>query len=145
MGRGEALRIQLRGHHLFCLLGYRGKGYSEGFCANMTEIYETLRMKPETMIEIVSGLDAICAAFPSDQPSHCHNRTVYHKDQEILERVLMKIGESASWAEICEAVARNVMPEDINQICSDCIWHPLGVCQEGIAHIRRSRELRELP
>ena len=139
------MSIQLRGHHLLCLLGYRGKGYSDGFCANMTEIYETLRIAPQTMIEIVSGPDAICAAFPSDQPSHCHNRTVYHKDQEILALVGMRIGDSASWTEICDAVARQIVPSDINQICADCIWHPLGVCQEGVAHIRSNRTLHELP
>lgn len=139
------MSILLRGHHLFCLLGYRGKGYSEGFCTNMSEIYEQLRLFPETEIEVVEGPDAICRAFPTDQPSHCHNTTVYRKDREILQEIGLEIGSRARWKDICASVADGVLPNAINRLCGDCPWMPLGLCQEGIAHIRSNRELRELP
>ncbi|SFF20929.1 hypothetical protein SAMN05216378_5472 [Paenibacillus catalpae] len=137
--------ITLRGHHLFCLLGYRGKGYSEGFCTNMTSIYETLRLKPQTIIEIMEGPDRICAAFPADQPCHCHNPSVYRKDKEILGELGLAVGNRLSWEELCSLVAEEIQPSDIHRLCYDCPWEPYGLCQEGVAHIRQAKALRALP
>ncbi|WP_214626845.1 DUF1284 domain-containing protein [Paenibacillus agaridevorans] len=137
--------IALRGHHLLCLLGYRGKGYSDGFCANMTGIYETLRLHPETVIEVIDGPDDICRAFPSDQPSHCRNDSVYRKDRDILAQVGLAIGSRSSWSGVLSKVASNVGPDDIRTLCSDCRWEPYGLCKEGVAHIQGVQELRPLP
>jgi Uncharacterized conserved protein len=137
--------IRLRGHHLFCLLGYRGKGYSEGFCTNMTAIYETLRLQPQTIIEIMEGPDVICAAFPADQPNHCHNASVYRKDQEILGELGLAVGNRLSWEDLCRLVADAIQPSDIHRLCHDCPWEPYGLCQEGVAHIRQAKALRALP
>jgi hypothetical protein len=139
------MAVKLRGHHLLCLLGYRGKGYSDGFCANMTEIYETLRLHPETEIEVIDGPDDICRAFPSDQHAHCGNDSVYRKDRDILMQLGMAIGNRSSWSEVLGRVAGRVQPEDIRSLCSDCRWEPYGLCKEGVAHIRGARELRPLP
>lgn len=139
------MTIRLRGHHLLCLLGYRGKGYSDGFCANMTEVYEKLRRKPDTVIEIIEGPDEICRAFPADQPSHCLNGSVFRKDRAILERLALAPGDAVRWRDVCDRVAVRVAPEDIAQLCSDCRWQPYGLCSEGVGHIRQDRTLRELP
>lgn len=137
--------IRLRGHHLLCLLGYRGKGYSDGFCANMTEIYETLRLRPETEIEVIDGPDDICRAFPTDQISHCRNESVYRKDRDILAQAGFEIGNRASWSFVLSRVAERVQPEDIRSLCADCRWEPYGLCKEGVAHIHGSQALRPLP
>jgi len=160
--------IRLRGHHLLCLLGYRGKGYSESFCDNMTEIYERLRLHPETEIEIVEGPDDICRAFPSDQISHCMNDSVFRKDAAIVRLAGLgfaaasndggsipagedgsgaglRVGDRASWAALCEAVRSQVQPEDVKTICADCRWEPFGLCKEGVAHMRAQGDLRPLP
>ncbi|WP_235680206.1 DUF1284 domain-containing protein [Paenibacillus albicereus] len=141
------MSIELRGHHLLCLLGYRGKGYSDGFCANMTGIYERLRREPETEIRLIVGPDDVCAAFPSDQPSHCENASVYRKDSEIAGLIGMLPGDTRSWSAICEAVAARVRPDDVATLCRDCRWEPYGMCREGVAHIHAAadRRLRELP
>lgn len=139
------MTIKLRGHHLLCLLGYRGKGYSAGFCANMTLVYERLRTAPETKIELIHGPDDICAAFPEDQDSHCDNTSVYRKDEEIARQIGIAIGETWAWADVCAAVAERVQPHDIGSLCRDCRWEPYGLCREGVAHIHASRSLRTLP
>jgi len=139
------MTIQLRGHHLLCLLGYRGKGYSAAFCANMTRVYETLRTAPETEIELILGPDDICAAFPADQESHCENGSVYRKDEEIARQIGIAVGEKRTWASLCADVAERVRPDDIGSLCMDCRWEPYGLCREGVAHIREIPRLRELP
>ncbi|QAY68355.1 DUF1284 domain-containing protein [Paenibacillus protaetiae] len=111
----------------------------------MSAIYETLRQEPYTAIKLIEGPDDVCAAFPSDQPSHCENASVYRKDREILQQVGLKPGLQLSWQAICDQVARQVKPHDIATLCSDCIWQPFGLCEEGVAHIRESGSLRELP
>lgn len=139
------MAIKLRGHHLLCLLGYRGKGYSQEFCVNMTEIYEKLRLYPETEIEVIEGPDDICRAFPKDQHPHCENASVYGKDSEVVSRLGLGVGETDSWSNVCERVSRTVQPEDIRTICTNCRWEPLGLCKEGVAHIHGDRRLRSLP
>ncbi|OXM13915.1 DUF1284 domain-containing protein [Paenibacillus herberti] len=139
------MTIKLRGHHLLCLLGYRGKGYSADFCVNMTQVYEKLRQEPQTKIELIVGPDDICAAFPTDQVSHCRNDSVYRKDEEIAELIGIAVGEAWPWAAICEAVAARVQPGDVASICRDCQWEPYGMCREGVAHIHNKPHLRKLP
>lgn len=137
--------IRLRGHHLFCLMGYRGKGYSDGFCANMTSVYETLRSRPDTTIELIEGPDDICAAFPSDQPSHCQNRSVYQKDHAIIRKLGLETGSRFSWETVCSRAAAFAKPEDVRTLCRDCRWQPLGLCEEGVGHIVQAGSLRRLP
>ncbi|WP_274651156.1 DUF1284 domain-containing protein [Paenibacillus humicola] len=139
------MTIRLRGHHLLCLLGYRGKGYSDGFCANMTTIYETLRTQPETELELIEGPDDICAAFPDDQVPHCENDSVYRKDEDILALAGLRIGARIRWSDVCTQVAMRVKPDDIGRLCRSCRWEPLGLCREGVGHLAGGGLLRELP
>lgn len=139
------MTIKLRGHHLLCLLGFRGKGYSADFCVNMTQIYEKLRQEPNTHIQLIIGPDDVCAAFPTDQLSHCENRRVYTQDEEIARLIGIRIGESWTWSSVCKAVAARVQPSDIATLCHDCQWQPYGLCREGVAHIHQEPCLRSLP
>ncbi|MEW9700895.1 DUF1284 domain-containing protein [Paenibacillus sp. SI8] len=139
------MAIGLRGHHLLCLLGYRGMGYSAQFCENMTAIYETLRSQPETLIRIVLGPDDLCAAYPKDQESHCEGRTVYQRDAEIVEKLGLQVGMERSWSSICTQVAKHVAPSDIGHLCATCRWQSYGVCAEGVRIIAEGGELPAVP
>lgn len=139
------MAIRLRGHHLFCLLGYRGKGYSEEFCANMTAVYETLRTKPDTVVELVRGPDDMCKAYPPDKPNHCENESVYRKDRNILRHLGLDTGMSKSWSDILRIVSERAVPEDIGRLCAGCPWLPLGYCQEGVDLVRSEGRLPMLP
>ncbi|NGM83890.1 DUF1284 domain-containing protein [Paenibacillus sp. 7124] len=137
------MTIRLRGHHLLCLLGYRGMGYSADFCVNMTGIYETLRTKPDTRIEIVKGVDDICRAYPPDKENHCDG-TVHELDQAVLAKLGLVPGFRGEWQEVCGYVARQVEPSDIENLCVTCPWKSYGVCQEGVQLVREGRQLPEV-
>ena len=139
------MAIRLRGHHLLCLPGYQGKGYSDAFCRNMSEIYEQLRHDPDMLIEIVEGVDDICAAFPDDGDAHCVNQSVLERDRNILELIGVKFGEMYTWSELMSRVAGAVDPGDIARLCADCQWEPYGMCEQGLAHVRAHGSLRPLP
>lgn len=133
--------IRLRGHHLLCLLGYRGMGYSADFCANMTSIYEKLREQPQTQIVLVEGPDDICAAYPKDKPPHCEEASVAARDSRVLAKLGLQVGSGMRWSDVCSAVEGTMEPDDIGRICAGCPWEPYGVCEDGVRRIKRGEEL----
>jgi hypothetical protein len=139
------LTIRLRGHHLLCLLGYRGMGYSEAFCKNMTSIYETLRLDPQTQVEIVAGPDDICEAYPDTETSHCEGMGVYGTDALVLQKLELNKGRQMSWSVIVNEIAVRLEPDDIARICTTCRWQPLGVCKEGVRLVNNGLELPPIP
>ncbi|OMF37283.1 hypothetical protein BK133_06690 [Paenibacillus sp. FSL H8-0548] len=134
------MTIRLRGHHLLCLLGYRGMGYSDDFCTNMTIIYETLRTSPHTEVEIVIGPDDVCKAYPPDKAYHCEG-TVYGLDAAVLAKLGLSANERDSWQSICSRVAATMVPEDISRLCTTCPWEKYGVCSEGVGLVVNGQPL----
>lgn len=137
--------ITLRGHHLLCLLGYRGMGYSAAYVENMTRLYEQLRLHPATRVRIVLGPDELCAAFPCDQPNHCREKNVYERDQVILQALGIKTEMCLAWSEVESRVRAQIAGTDLVTFCQTCPWRPYGVCEAGIEHIRAGHSLPPLP
>ncbi|WP_066320126.1 DUF1284 domain-containing protein [Bacillus sp. FJAT-29814] len=135
---------KLRGHHLFCLLGYRGMGYSEEYVKNMTLLHQTLRVNPETLIELVDGPDQLCEKFPNTGKYHCQEENIYIRDAAILEKIGLRIGQILSWAEIESCIRNSVVPTDIQTVCETCSWRSYGVCEEGIREIHEGKGLRKV-
>jgi uncharacterized protein len=136
--------FKLRGHHLFCLLGYRGMGYSQEYVENMTKLHQTLRNNPETWIEIVKGPDQLCDKYPNTGEYHCQNQNIYERDAVILEKMHLKIGQTHKWKDIEARIQEHVSPTDIPIICETCSWRSYGVCEEGVQEILEGRGLRKL-
>jgi uncharacterized protein len=133
---------KLRGHHLFCLLGYRGMGYSEEYVKNMTRLHQTLRENPNTLVELVDGPDQLCAKFPNSGIYHCQDDHIYVRDAAILEKMGLRIGQVLSWGEIEACIRKAVVPSDIQVVCKTCSWRSYGVCEEGIREIHEGKGLR---
>ena len=79
--------MELRGHHLLCILGFQGYGYSEDFVLNMTRINE-LRKTDKTTIKLINSSDDICSACPNLKNDLCENEmqneTIVKMDEEVL-------------------------------------------------------------
>ncbi|TVY10877.1 DUF1284 domain-containing protein [Paenibacillus cremeus] len=139
------MEIRLRGHHLLCLLGFRGMGYSAAFSANMTRVYNELRESPETTIALVQGPDDLCTCFPADGQYHCENRSVAKHDEEVIRRLGLETGTRVPWSTVLERVRAAIAPEDINVLCVTCQWRSYGVCEAGVRTIRQGEGLPPLP
>jgi uncharacterized protein len=137
--------IELRGHHLLCLLGFRGMGYSPEFSANMAAVYEALRTEPTTIVRIVRGVDHLCVCYPSDKPYHCNSDSVHVKDDRVLEQLGLQPGDQVRWTDILDRVRSLIAPEDIPKLCASCPWLQYGVCEAGVTHIRDGGNLAPLP
>ncbi|GGA47201.1 DUF1284 domain-containing protein [Paenibacillus physcomitrellae] len=139
------MEIRLRGHHLLCLAGYRGMGYSPDFTRNMTALYERLRNSPSSLVTLVEGPDDLCRCYPEDKPNHCREGRVYDRDQAVLTRLGFTPGARIAWQEVMQRMQLSVTPEDIPQLCTSCPWRSYGVCEEGVARIASGQGLAPLP
>ncbi|WLD93900.1 DUF1284 domain-containing protein [Alkalihalobacillus sp. AL-G] len=135
---------KLRGHHLFCLLGYRGMGYSKQYVENMTRIHQTLRENPKTWIQLVNGPDQLCDKYPNSGEYHCQDNTIYERDEAILEKLGLGIGQILKWEEIESCIRKHVVSSDIQSVCENCSWRSYGVCEEGIQDILQGKGLRKV-
>jgi hypothetical protein len=135
--------IDIRGHTLLCLQGFRGEGYSPDFVANMASLYRRLLLDPKIPVRVVVEPDAICAACPNLAPSGCRLRGegseagMKEQDQDVMRRLSIAPGEVLSWEEILRRIAASVSPGMLTEICGDCPWLPLGYCAEGIEGLRK--------
>lgn len=128
----------LRAHHLLCILGFKGHGYSDAFTDNMSHIVDRLHAIPQTTIEIAGQPDDICAACPFLGSDGCQQRgaqseeDVRLRDRAVMDRLGLAAGDRLTWADVVAKVKAKVRPEDLTALCSDCQWLPLGYCAEGI-------------
>jgi hypothetical protein len=104
---------KLRGHHLFCLLGYRGMGYSQEYVENMTRLHQTLRDNPKMRIQLVKGPDQLCEKYPNSGEYHCQNDNIYERDAAILEKLGLKIGQILNWEDIESIIRKYIVSSDI--------------------------------
>ncbi|THE14156.1 DUF1284 domain-containing protein [Bacillus timonensis] len=135
---------KLRGHHLFCLLGYRGMGYSQEYVENMTIVHQTLRKNPKTLVQIVKGTDHLCEKYPNNGKYHCEDNSIYERDVQILEKMGLRIGQILRWEDVEARIQRDVVPSDIQTVCESCSWRSYGVCEEGVQEILDGKGLREV-
>jgi len=132
--------MKLRAHHLICLLGFIGLGYSKDYVDNMTKIVDQL--SPSTLIEVSSKPDAICAPCPFLGEKGCQERgseseeVVRNRDLAVMKRLNIVAGDRITWSEIEERIRSSISPEDLVDICQDCQWLPQGYCVEGLKRLR---------
>lgn len=134
--------FRLRGHHLLCLPGYRGMGYSLEYAANMTQLHQTLRTNPETEILLVEGPDDLCGKFPDSQTGHCEDLNIHERDAAVLQKLGLQVGQRLPWVEIQQLIGEKLFAADIPNLCGTCAWRSYGVCEEGIQEIRDGKGLR---
>lgn len=129
--------LRLRGHHLLCLHGFRGLGYSPEFVSNMQAIQDRLRESPHDEIEVVDSPDSICGYCPHLSDNTCikHGEEseprISAKDRAVLARISLVPGERINAGELFERTADEFC-EGLHEVCSQCSWRDLGWCEEGI-------------
>ncbi len=102
--------LKLGGHHIFCLIGFRGMGYSKEYAANMAKVHEKLRAFPDTPLCLVNGADGLCAKILCDQPDHCDTARVLEQECRFLDKLQLQVGEVITWGEIESRVRQLVTP-----------------------------------
>lgn len=105
----------------------------------MAAILQELARQPDQLVHITDSADAICAAFPAEGERHCENSRVVLRDRRVLATLGMAPGTIASFAAVKQRLAAIWRPSDLNWLCADCAWLPLGYCGEGLARLAEGR------
>ena len=136
---GDSDTIALRAHHLLCLHGFRGLGYSEEFVAGMRRVQEALGDGGQR-VEVVLGPDVICRPCPhlAERP-RCAREDGSERDGAVLAALDVPAGLIRPWRWWQERLAERIPPARFTEICCDCAWYDLGYCLEGMAALQRMR------
>lgn len=130
----KAYNIRLRPHHLLCIYGFRGLGYSKEFINNTQGIIDRIGENPSIEIEVVRGVDDICLKCPHNVGSKCirPGRNVDEFDEGILGRLKMVAGRRLEARSLLGLMEGTISPEELSSICKGCEWLRLGYCEQGL-------------
>lgn len=123
----------LRPHHGLCLLHFVGKGYSDGFVANMAAILEELGRNPGQVVRLLPQTDCLCACCPHNRCGECASgQKVLDYDRACLERCGLEAGAALPWQEYRSLVERNILRQGVlAEVCRNCQWLELCLRQRG--------------
>ena len=140
-----AYPLKIRAHHLLCLLGFRGLGYSDEFVAKMGKVAKELHSNSTLPITVLAECDAICASCPYNRDNQCRKKMgsesrVRKKDLEGLRRLGLVAGEQLPVARAWSRVRGRVTAQDLTEICRECEWLGLGYCAKGLVRLRSEQK-----
>ncbi len=136
------MSLTLRGHHLLCVHGFQGMGYSPDFVIKMRGIVEQIRDdQMDFMIQVVADLDDTCGACPHRGKTTCEasegsNEHVLTLDRNVIHQLGLVDGATYPKSFLVQLTAKKVKPDDLDHLCNGCSWLSYGVCKEGILALR---------
>ncbi|MGG6433273.1 DUF1284 domain-containing protein [Anoxybacillus sp. D401a] len=139
----------LRGHHLLCVHGFQGMGYSESFVEKMSEIVALMRDPDmDVPIRVIAALDEACYACPHHGIDRCEadensNEHVLAMDRRVLNHLQLEERGVYMKSELIERTKRAVEPDDLDVLCAGCSWLSYGVCKEGIRKLKNFSDKNE--
>ncbi|MBI4813799.1 MAG: DUF1284 domain-containing protein [Methanobacterium sp.] len=118
--------VRIRAHHILCIQGFQGLGYSKEFTKNMTLITEKIRNNPSFFIKIVIGADSICKHCPHLLNGVCENemdslKFISSMDSLVLKSLNMEAGYLISSAQL-KTLTMSLSPKIVKEICGECSW-----------------------
>lgn len=115
--------MNLRPHHALCLHFFRGKGYSQDFIENMTQIKKSLEENPDITLQCEA--DVLCKPCPHRVgTSSCDAMDkVQRYDTALLSLCQLEENSSLSWQNLEKLVQNHILhPNKREQVCGDCQW-----------------------
>ncbi len=132
--------LKFRPHHFLCTLGFEGKGYSAAFVKNYAEIDQRLKVAPggdQTVIEVTSHTDSICAPCPSRRELLCESQSkIEALDQAHAEILGLASGDQLTWKEAKTKIAQKMNLGAFHRACEPCSWKALGVCETALRKLQ---------
>lgn len=139
----------LRAHHIFCIQGFRGKGYSEEFVSNMKNVVDHLNKNQDINVKVLDSPDNICLSCPKNigqsrirrfQAGKTYNNRGFCENEEelnsldnmILDILDIKSGSHYMYSDLLRKIKENLTKEKFEYICGDCKWYSLGYCSESL-------------
>lgn len=117
----------IRAHHLLCIQGFQGRGYSPEFIKNMREIKKFLQMNPSTPIKVSCEVDAICKYCPHKIDASCKKfpeaeKKIKKMDLKSLKYLGLKEKNVYNYSHIQKLITEKLSFKDLKKICGFCRW-----------------------
>ena len=135
--------LKIRSHHLLCILGFRGLGYSQKFIDTMGKVAQRMRSEPTLSITLVAKCDIICASCPHIKENKClkgakHKPKVKNRDLEVLLRLGIEARTQMTAGKAWKMIKEKLSSKDMAEICHGCEWLELGYCINGLEKLKQS-------
>jgi hypothetical protein len=116
--------LKIRAHHLLCMQGFQGYGYSDSFVEHMGEIVKYIKNNPKLKIIIGDYCDSICSECKNNMESVCSNcENVDKMDRKLLHKLNLNSGKVVIVQEVMSLVKNKFQTQqDAYEICGDCSW-----------------------
>lgn len=130
--------MRLRGHHILCLHGWRGYGYSPKFTASMQSIRSRLASTPDLFVQVIDSPDDICDSCPHLSDGRCAKRggasedRVSARDVAILSALRLTSGDRIKASELFTRASDRFGTVGLGEVCGACRWLGYGWCEQGI-------------
>ena len=130
--------LTLRPHHLLCLHGFHGYGYTKEFIQNMYEVLQKLISNPNQLVSLHIGFDIICNACTDKNRSICvHPDSLTNKiDKRLLHQLKSKRLKRIPLTQLLILLYKNIQARRLHRICRSCKWQELGFCITGFKEKR---------
>mgnify|MGYP003968804699 CR=1 FL=1 len=126
----------IRAHHLLCMQGFQGKGYSKAFSENFTKVLDQINQAPNSIqLKLTKNIDELCMACPHKQDDVCMkddtaNERMQAMDQATLDGIdLPEDFTGTAESLFAQANTKLTTKDDVQKICaccewtSDCLWY----------------------
>lgn len=118
------MKLKLRGHHLLCLKGFQGYGYSDYFIENMEEVNFKRKLK-FTKVTLSCEPDDLCYYCPNLRKGLCqneeHDQSIRKMDEEVLKKI--EPAEEYNSVELFKKITKIFnTKESVSKICFNCLW-----------------------
>lgn len=135
--------LKIRAHHLCCIQGFQGYGYSPVFVANMRAVISDIEALPSRPLKLVTDCDAICISCPSKREcavlESVVSRRIRQMDLIVLKKLRIEDGTVVEADEAFRLINSKIYKSsDIEEICGSCKWRQkcLWYMQAGDRQIR---------
>lgn len=118
----------LRPHHSLCIQFFVGKGYSEDFVKNMTNIIKLLQ-ESDPEVTLQCSCDILCEKCPENISGICKNDCkVRDIDNRCLTEIGLSCGSKIRWSELKQlAYDKIIKCGKIEAVCYDCQWKEICI------------------
>lgn len=118
---------KVRAHHLLCMQGFQGYGYSRDFVANMTQIIKNINSSPDLELEITAECDVICSCCPYNEKGVCEKNPdsagkLSNMDKHVIKKLGLREGAKVKAKDIPSLLKTKLRGPDIEDVCGDCGW-----------------------
>lgn len=119
--------IKIRAHHLLCMQGFQGYGYTRKFQRNMERIIHYLKSYPHSEIKVVADADIICESCPHLENGRCNrnlnSQSIKSIDLKVLKKLEIEEGQIGQARNLfCQVNERFNNLKERDNICGSCSW-----------------------